>query len=107
MKTLDRLVHLSVPAAFTIEASMILPIVFVITVWFITTSFTIHDRIKTFSEEIFTTIKNVPAADSSEGNDPLSDRINITGLNGRKVLLKYKLIAEGLRSLTGGMDDED
>lgn len=102
MKTVSYILNASVPASFTIEASVILPIVFVITVWFITTSLTIHSRILSFSEAVYLTIKNAPSE-----KEPVSDRINIADLDGRKVLLKYKLLKEGLSVLTGGLDDED
>ena len=108
MKSFLKILSSAVPASFTIEASVILPIAFVITAWFITTSFTIHDRIQTFSEAVFTVIKNASAeVDPSEEDNPYSGRINIANLDGRKVLLKYKLLADGLKTLTGGLDDED
>ncbi|MBE6016338.1 MAG: hypothetical protein E7233_01840 [Lachnospiraceae bacterium] len=98
MKTIVKVLNASVRASFTIEAAFILPIVFVITVWFITTSFTIHSKVLAFSEAIFRTIKDTEAA---------SDRINIDNLDGRTILLKYKLLKDGLSALTGGLDDED
>lgn len=102
MKTISNILNASAPASFTIEASVILPIVFMITAWFITTSFTIHSRILEFSEAVYLTIKNAPS-----GKDPVSDRINTAALDGRDVLLKYRLLKEGLSMLTGGLDDED
>lgn len=98
MKTIVKVLNASVRASFTIEAAFILPIVFVITVWFITTSFTIHSKVLAFSEAIVRTIKDAEAA---------SDRINIDNLDGRTILLKYKLLKDGLSALTGGLDDED
>lgn len=108
MKAFMKIWQAAVPASFTIETSIIIPIVLTITVWFITTSFTIHDNILSFSEAVCKTIKNAPAGDtaSSDGT-AYADRINIENLDGRKVLLKYKLLAEGFKALTGGLDDED
>ena len=108
MKAFTKILQAAVPASFTIEASVILPIVFVITVWFITTSLTIHGSILSFSEAVYLTIKNAPGEkEESSGSATVSDRINMENLDGRKVLLKYKVLAEGLRTLTGGLDDED
>ena len=102
MKTIVKVLNASVQASFTIEAAFILPIVFIITVWFITTSFTIHSKVLTFSEAVFRTIK-----DASSDAEASSDRINIDNLDGRTILLKYKLLKDGLSALTGGLDDED
>ena len=100
----------TLPASFTIEASVILPIAFVIIARFISVSFTIHDKVIDFSKTIYEIIRTAPqdsdsdsASDGSEG----SALINIENLNGRKVLLKYKLLKDGYHSLTGGLDDED
>ena len=108
MKKLSYYLSLSVPASFTIEATVILPICFVIIVWFIVTAFTVHSNVISYSEAICQIMEKAPSDIDEDADYSVSGvSINAENLRGRKVLLKYKMLQDGLHTLTGGMDDED
>ena len=100
----------SFSASFTIEASVILPISFVIIVGFITTAFSIHDKVIDYSAAIYAVIENAPDGipdGISDDEAAYVELINTDNMDGRRTLLKYKSLKEGVHSLTGGLDENE
>ena len=102
---LRKILSLKVRASFTIEAAVILPIIFTIIVWLISFSFKVHNQVLAYSTAINSFIENAPLA--PESDNPYADRFDASNLDGRQILLKYKLLKDGIHSITGGLDDED
>lgn len=125
------MIHCRLKAQFTIEAAVIIPITFVIMAWFITQAFDIHNRTVYYANSVnriiessvnssFEHVSASNGADTaktdtslgiigafSDSHKDYSNVINTENLDGRKVLLKYKLAKEGVKKLTGGLSDED
>ena len=75
-------------ASFTIEAAIILPIIFIILVWLITGSLTLHSHVVSLTRQASDAVSS-----ASFGEEEMS---------GRKILLRYRFLNEVPDILTGG-----
>ncbi|MGI6072522.1 MAG: hypothetical protein ACOX75_05870 [Lachnospiraceae bacterium] len=89
-------------ASFTIEAAVIVPITMLIVVWLINASISVHGRVVDKSNSISLVLSAFPTDNPPEA-PAAAVSMNTGNLDGRKVLLKYKLLKDGVRTITGGL----
>ena len=101
-----------VRASFTIEAAVIVPITLLVIVWLINTSIAITGKVQAAADYVSFIIQSAPdfVRDEKKDSDvPESVGVIIDTdlLDGREVLLKYKLLKDGYQKISGGLSDED
>lgn len=101
---IKNIARLSVDASFTIEAAIILPLTFVMIVWLINASLGIHGSSVAFSDALYQIIDQAP--DEAAVAADYRDIIDVSHLDGRNTLLKYKLLKDGVKIIIGGLTDE-
>lgn len=91
-------------ASFTIEAAIIVPLTFLMIVWLVNASLSIHGHAVAFSDAIYAIIDRAPEETIVPAD--YRDLIDAAALDGRATLLKYKLLKDGIKIITGGLSDE-
>ncbi len=100
----ETLLFAKAAASFTIEAAVIIPIIMLVTVLFINTSLDILNTVRMYTDEMRGLIEAAYDADRNESD--YKDKVNTEYLYGRPVLLKYKLLEDGLDLIKGANDEE-
>jgi len=82
---------------------VILPITFLVIVWVINMAFKIHGSVISYNTAISSIIENAP--ESADVPPEYSGIIRSESLEGRKMLLKYKLLKDGIHMIGDLLED--